>query len=105
MTKLEEIQNTLSELTALYPDSLCYGELDDDCLFRTNPGGGIVSGSGIHHHVGMVNRFQWQGLLVRFQPGAPNWTTVFGAFATSSISPTTVKLQLAGDGQRRFDCR
>ncbi|KJS38475.1 MAG: transposase [Rhodospirillaceae bacterium BRH_c57] len=30
MTKLEEIQDTLSRLTALYPDSLCYGNLDGD---------------------------------------------------------------------------
>ena len=29
MTKLEEIQETLSQLTALYPDSLCYGGLDN----------------------------------------------------------------------------
>ena len=28
MTKLEEIQDTLSRLTALYPDSLYYGGLD-----------------------------------------------------------------------------
>ena len=28
MTKLAEIQKTLSRLTALYPDSLCYGGLD-----------------------------------------------------------------------------
>jgi hypothetical protein len=30
MTKLEEVQDTLSRLTALYPDSLCYGSLDGD---------------------------------------------------------------------------
>jgi hypothetical protein len=28
MTKLEEIQDTLPQLTALYPDSLCYGAMD-----------------------------------------------------------------------------
>ena len=28
--KLEEIQDTLSQLTALYPDSLCHGGLDGD---------------------------------------------------------------------------
>ena len=28
MTKLEEVQETLSQLTALYPDSLCYGATD-----------------------------------------------------------------------------
>lgn len=28
MTKLEEVQETLSRLTALYPDSLCYGGVD-----------------------------------------------------------------------------
>jgi hypothetical protein len=28
MTKLEEVQETLSRLTALYPDSLCYGDVD-----------------------------------------------------------------------------
>ena len=28
MTKLEEIQNTLSQLTALYQDSLCCGSTD-----------------------------------------------------------------------------
>jgi len=27
LTKLEEVQETLSRLTALYPDSLCYGGL------------------------------------------------------------------------------
>lgn len=30
MTKLEEVQETLSRLMALYPDSLCYGGLDGD---------------------------------------------------------------------------
>ena len=30
MTKLEEVQETLSRLTALYPDSLCYGGMDGD---------------------------------------------------------------------------
>ncbi len=29
MTKLAEVQDTLSQLTALYPDSLCYGGADD----------------------------------------------------------------------------
>jgi hypothetical protein len=29
-TKLEEIQDKLSQLTALYPDSLCYSGLDGD---------------------------------------------------------------------------
>jgi hypothetical protein len=28
MTKLEELQETLSRLTALYPDSLCHGGVD-----------------------------------------------------------------------------
>lgn len=28
-TKLEEVQETLSQLTTLYPDSLCCGSLDD----------------------------------------------------------------------------
>ncbi|WP_299163866.1 hypothetical protein [Accumulibacter sp.] len=30
MTNLEEVQATLSQLTALYPDSLCHGGLDGD---------------------------------------------------------------------------
>lgn len=30
MTKLEEVQEMLSRLMALYPDSLCYGGLDGD---------------------------------------------------------------------------
>jgi hypothetical protein len=30
MTHLEEVQETLSRLTALYPDSLCYGGLEGD---------------------------------------------------------------------------
>lgn len=30
MTRLEEVQETLSRLTALYPDSLCYDGLDGD---------------------------------------------------------------------------
>lgn len=30
MTKLEEVQETLSRLTALHPDRLCYGGLDGD---------------------------------------------------------------------------
>ena len=30
MTNLEEVQETLSRLTALYPDSLCYGCLEGD---------------------------------------------------------------------------
>jgi len=30
MTKLEAVQETLSRLTALHPDSLCYGGVDGD---------------------------------------------------------------------------
>ena len=30
MTKLEEVQETLSRLMALYPNSLCYGGVDGD---------------------------------------------------------------------------
>ena len=30
MTNLEVVQETLSRLTALYPDSLCYGGLEGD---------------------------------------------------------------------------
>lgn len=30
MTNLEEVQETLSRLTALYPESLCYGGLEGD---------------------------------------------------------------------------
>ncbi|HYN77853.1 MAG TPA: hypothetical protein VES73_08675 [Lamprocystis sp. (in: g-proteobacteria)] len=29
MTSLEQVQNTLSQLTALYPESLSYADLDD----------------------------------------------------------------------------
>ena len=29
MTSLEQVQETLSQLTALYPESLSYGDLDD----------------------------------------------------------------------------